>query len=142
MKSISEIALKKTMENLEANNFAVYFVESKSDVVPLVKALVPTGSVVSNGGSISLEQCGVLEMFRNGDYEFLDRSKATTPKETREIYLRANSADFYFCSSNAVTQNGEIYNVDGNSNRISCIAFGPDQVIMVVGVNKIVKDID
>lgn len=142
MKIIDDVVLKKTMENLESNNFETFFVESKEDVVPLIKSMVPVGSVVSNGGSVSLQQCGVMNFLRSGDYQFLDREMAKTPKETQDIYRKAYCSDVYFCSSNAVTENGELYNVDGNSNRISCIAYGPEQVIMVVGVNKIVKNID
>lgn len=142
MKIIDDAVLKRTMENLESNNFETFFVANKEGVVPLVKALVPAGSVVSNGGSVSLQQCGVMDLLRSGDYQFIDRETAKTPKETQEIYRQAYCSDTYFCSSNAVTENGELYNVDGNSNRISCIAYGPEQVIMVVGVNKIVKNTD
>lgn len=133
--------IKKAMENLEKNNIKAFFVETKEEVVPLVKSLVPEGSSVSNGGSVSLAQTGVATLLESGIYDFIDR-RGLEGEALRECYSRAFACDAYFCSSNAVTENGELYNVDGNSNRVACIVFGPKQVIMVVGVNKIVPDIN
>lgn len=133
--------IKKTMENLEKNGIKPYFVETREEVVPLVKTLINKGESVSNGGSQSLKETGVSELLACGDYDFIDRTDLEG-EELRQSYIRAFGCDTYFCSSNAVTENGELYNVDGNSNRVACIVYGPRQVIMVVGVNKIVKDIN
>lgn len=133
--------IKKTMENLEGNGIKAFFAETKEDVVPLVKSLVPKGSTVSNGGSVSLNETGVSALLESGYYDFIDR-RGLEGEELRNCYIRAFGCDAYFCSSNAVTENGELYNVDGNSNRVACIVFGPRQVIMVVGINKIVPDIN
>lgn len=136
-----EARIEKTMEALKKNNFGVYYCETKEEVVPLVKALVPEGSTVANGGSMSLRDTGVAELLASGRYNFVDRSKYEG-EAVREAYIKAFASDAYFCSSNAVTENGELYNVDGNSNRVACIVYGPKQVIMVVGKNKIVASID
>lgn len=133
--------IKKTMENLEKNGIKAFFVNSKEEVVPLVKKLTEKGETVSNGGSVSLEETGVSDLLKSGYYDFIDRS-GLEGEDLRQAYIRAFGCDTFFCSSNAVTENGELYNVDGNSNRVACIVYGPRQVIMVVGVNKIVKDID
>ncbi len=133
--------IKKTMENLEKNGIKAFFVETKEEVVPLIETLVPEGSSVSNGGSVTLAETGVMNLLKSGKYDFIDRS-GLNGEELRDCYIKAYGCDAYFCSSNAVTENGELYNVDGNSNRVSCIVFGPRQVIMVVGVNKIVPDIN
>lgn len=133
--------IKRTMENLEKNGIQPFFVETKGEVVPLIKTLVPEGSSVSNGGSVSLGETGVSALLESGAYDFIDR-RGLEGEELRNSYIRAFGCDAYFCSSNAVTENGELYNVDGNSNRVACIVFGPRQVIMVVGVNKIVPDIN
>lgn len=133
--------IKKTMENLEKNGFKPYFVETKEEVVPLVKTLINKGESVSNGGSVSLQETGVMELLKSGDYDFIDRS-GLEGEELRNAYIRAFGCDTFFCSSNAVTENGELYNVDGNSNRVACIVYGPRQVVMVVGVNKIVSNIN
>lgn len=133
--------IEKTMKNLEKNGIKAFYAETREQVVPIIKTLVKKGESVSNGGSESLKECGVFELLKNGDYDFIDRS-GLEGEELRNAYIRAFGCDSYFCSSNAITENGELYNVDGNSNRIACIVFGPRQVIMVVGVNKIVKNID
>jgi hypothetical protein len=104
--------------------------------------LIEKGETVANGGSQSLVECGVFEqILETGDYNFVDR-RGLKGDDIRASYIKAYGSDTYFCSSNAVTERGELYNVDGNSNRVSCIVYGPKQVIMVVGKNKIVPDIN
>lgn len=133
----------KAMDNLRKNNMEVYYAATVAEVVPLVKKLVPLGATVSAGGSVSLQQSGVMELLRSGDYRFLDRARpGITPAEVEQVYRDTFSADFFFCSANAVTERGELVNVDGNSNRIAALLFGPKNVILVVGVNKLVKDVD
>lgn len=133
--------INKVMENLEKNDIKPYFIQTREEVVPLVKTLIKKGESVSNGGSQSLKETGVMDLLNCGDYDFIDRT-GLEGEELRQAYIRAFGCDTFFCSSNAVTENGELYNVDGNSNRVACIVYGPKQVIMVVGVNKIVKDIN
>lgn len=133
--------IEKTLKNLEKNGFKPYFVETKDEVLPLIKTLVNKGESVSNGGSETLKECGVFDLIKNGDYDFIDRT-GLQGEELRQAYIKAFGCDTFFCSSNAITENGELYNVDGNSNRVACIVYGPKQVIMVAGVNKIVKDIN
>lgn len=133
--------IKKTIENLKRNNFKPYFVETKEEVVPLVKSLVEKGESVSCGGSVTLAQTGVMDLISSGDYNFIDRSGLQS-EDLRQAYIKAFGCDTFFTSSNAVTENGELYNVDGNSNRVACIVYGPRQVIMIVGINKLVKNID
>lgn len=137
------IEMKQIMEKLRKNNMEPYYVEKVDEVVPLVESLLKDGETVSAGGSLSLKQTGVIELLKSGKYNFLDRSKeGLTADDIREIYIKTFGADTYFASANAITKNGEIYNVDGNANRVSAILFGPKQVILVVGVNKIVDTLD
>lgn len=133
--------VKIAMENLEKNGIKAFYTEKKEDVVPLIKSLVPAGSSVSNGGSVTLKETGVMDLLESGEYNFIDR-RGLEGEELRQAYIGAFGCDAFFCSSNAVTMNGELYNVDGNSNRVACIVYGPKQVIMVVGINKIVPDIN
>ncbi len=135
--------IKRTMEALEKNNMSAFYVETKAEVAPLAESLLKEGDTVAVGGSMSLFETGVIELLRNGKYNFLDRyAENLTPADIEDIYRKSYFADCYLCSTNAVTVNGELYNVDGNSNRVSAIAYGPKSVIMVVGVNKIVENID
>jgi len=134
--------IRKTMDNLRRNRMKVEYVPCKEDVLPLVKLLMPIGCSVATGGSQSLSETGVIDLLRSGDYTYLDRmSPNLTPDERQAVTLAGGQADVYLCSSNAITEAGELYNVDGNCNRISAIAFGPKSVIMVVGINKIVPDL-
>lgn len=133
----------KVLAALEKNNMQGIYADKISDVVPKIKELISPGETVSVGGSVSLFESGVIDLLRSGNYNFLDRyADGLTPDDIREIYIKSFSADTYFLSANAITENGELYNVDGNSNRVAALVFGPKSVIVVAGINKIVKDID
>ena len=134
--------ITKTITSLRNNNMAAYYVESKDEVVPLLKTLMNDGETVTHGGSETLKECGVSELLNSGAYNYLDRSKAQTPEEVEEIYRKAYFADTYLASANAVTEGGLLFNVDGNSNRVSAILYGPKQVVFICGCNKIVRDLD
>ncbi|MEG0614530.1 MAG: lactate utilization protein [Oscillospiraceae bacterium] len=134
-------SIEKAGKNLQKNNMQVFFANKKSDVCEIIQKILSDKDVVSSGGSMSLKDAGVIDLLRSGRYNYLDR-EGKSDEETQQIYRETFSADAYFCSSNAVTENGELYNVDGNANRISAISFGPKSVIMVVGFNKIVPTLD
>lgn len=134
--------LEKTAEALRKNNMDAYVTKSCEETVKLVEGLLNKGDVIASGGTMSMAESGVLDLVKNGDYIFLDRSLAKNREETEEIYRKAFSSDVYMTSANAVTENGEIYNVDGNSNRVAAIAYGPKSVIFIVGYNKLVGNIE
>ncbi len=131
--------LERTAKALERNRMETHIVKTKEEVVPLVRSMLKAGASLSCGGSETLAECGVAELMRSPEYNFIDRSRY---EDKRRAYIDAYGCDVYLTSSNAVTENGELYNVDGNSNRISCIAYGPESVIMIVGCNKIVRNLD
>lgn len=134
--------IERTMDCLRKHQMAAYYVETKEEVIPLLKSLMNEGETVTHGGSVTLKECGITDMLSSGAYVYLDRSKAQTPEEVEQIYRKAYFADTYLTSANAVTESGLLYNVDGNSNRVSAILYGPKQVIFICGYNKIVKDLD
>ncbi len=138
---IIEKRINKVGENLKKNNMEFYFAETKEDVPEIVKGLIKKGDIITHGGSVSMAECGIRELISSPDYKYLDRSKAQTQEEIKDIYRAAFSADVYISSTNAITEDGVLYNVDGNSNRIAAIAFGPDSVIIIAGYNKIVSDL-
>ena len=140
-KAIIEKRINKTGENLRKNNMEFYYAETKEDVCPIVESLIKEGDVITNGGTVTMKECGLSELLNSPKYKYLDRSKMT-PEEVAELYIKAFSADVYISSSNAITEDGVLYNVDGNSNRIAAIAFGPKSVIIIAGYNKIVKDLN
>ena len=119
-----------------------YVVEKGSDVLPLLKTLLPEGVTVGVGGSETLTKLGVISFLREGNYKFFDRyAKGLTRPEAVEVMRQSLLADVFLTSSNAVTEKGELYNVDGNGNRVAALCFGPKEVLVIVGANKIVKDI-
>lgn len=142
-KAILMKRISKVTENLEKNNMQVHYVESKADVVSKVTELLKDGDTVGVGGSYTLSESGVLEFLRSGKYNFLDRhAKGLSRENVEKKYIDSFSADAYICSSNAITENGELYNVDGNSNRVAAICYGPKSVIIIVGYNKIVRNLE
>ena len=135
--------IEKTMQNLRRNRMEAYFCENSAEARELVKTLIKKGDVISNGGSVTLKQTGIYDIISSADYNYLNRSReGITREEVEEVYRKTFSADAFFTSSNAVTENGELYNVDGNSNRVAAILYGPKSVVVVCGVSKLVKNID
>lgn len=135
--------VEKTLENLKKNKMDAYYCDTSKEACELVKSLIRKGDVISSGGSVTLKQTGVYDIITSSDYNYLDRSRpGITREEVEEVYRKTFCADAFFTSANAVTENGELYNVDGNSNRVAAILYGPKSVVVVCGVNKIVKNID
>lgn len=139
---IIEKKIEKTVENLRKNNMEAYVVQNCTEAVKLVEGLLKEGETITCGGSATLAESGVMELMKSGRYNFIDRSVAKSREETEELYRKSFFADTYLTSANAVTESGQLYNVDGNSNRVAAICYGPKSVIFVVGINKLVRDID
>ncbi len=141
-KNTKNIALKRlgrVKKALEKNNINAFISENCETALRIAKSLMDEGAKVSCGGSMTLEECGMMDILRSGKYDFLDRVGA---EDVTRLYRETFSADVYFSSSNAVTENGELFNVDGNGNRVACICYGPSKVIFIVGRNKIVRDLE
>ncbi|WP_099467940.1 lactate utilization protein [Konateibacter massiliensis] len=131
------------IHNLSARNMKGCFVNTREELLSLLKELIPVGSSVGCGDSVTLEETGILNFLRNGDYIFYDKYVDGLSKEQkRTIYLNNFSADSFLSSANAVTVDGKIFNIDGNGSRVAPMLYGPNQVIIVIGINKITKDTD
>lgn len=142
-KEVMEKQIDRVIKALEKNNIQGFYAENNCKVSELVKELLNKGDTVSFGGSETLRQCGIYELLKSGDYTLLDRNaQNNTPEDIQRLYRESFSADAYLCSSNAITENGELYNVDGLGNRVAAITFGPKSVIVIAGYNKIVSDLN
>ena len=139
--SVIEKRAVKTSENLKRNNMDCYIAENAAEAKKIVESFLEPGMTVGVGGSATLNECGIIDTLRSGNYKFLDRS-GLTGDAIKKCYRDSLSADVFICSSNAITENGELYNVDGNGNRVAALCYGPDTVIVVAGCNKIVSDIN
>ncbi len=130
------------IKKLERNGMEGHYCETSAAAVELVKQLVPEGSSIAWGGTETFKETGVKAALEAGDYRMLDRSTAKTPEEARAIYQQHFASDAFFMSTNAITLNGELVNIDGNSNRLACLLFGPQRVIVLVGMNKVVSTVE
>ena len=137
-----ELKIRRTMAALEKNNMRAYYAPSSADAVNIVESLLKEGDTISCGGSVTLDATGVKALMRSGKYNFLDREAVATDAERQVIYRKTFSADAFLTSSNAITENGELYNIDGGGNRVAAMLFGPEKVIVVAGYNKIVRDLE
>lgn len=142
-KFVLDQKIARTISNLQKNNMEAYYAEDEKELLEMISPLLKPGETISSGGSITLQETGILNFLRNGNYNFLDRyKKGLSPEDIEGIFKKCFFADTYFVSSNAITEDGELYNVDGTGNRVAAMLFGPKQVIVVVGINKLVKNLD
>ncbi len=141
MKWLKENRVNCTINSLNGMNG--YLVNSHEELIEKINELTNDGDTVSCGGSMSLFETGVIDYLRSGKYNFLDRYEDGLSKDDlKKLYRNTFSADIYFTSTNAITEKGELYNVDGNGNRVAAMLYGPDKVIIIAGINKIVENIE
>ena len=135
----NELLSQKIIKGLESRNMTGYYAATKEEALKKALELIPEGSSISMGGAMSAHEIGLVEALKNGNYNFLDRDKA---EDKRAAMLAAYDADIFLSSANAMTEDGVLINIDGNSNRVSAIAQGPKKVIFIVGMNKVCNDVD
>ena len=130
------------IKNLAKRQMKGYYCETKEDALKLALSLMPEGSSISWGGSMTLFECGLMDAIKNASYDIIDRDTATTPEEIREMSGRICTSDFFLMSTNAITMEGELVNVDGRANRVSFLCYGPQNVIIIAGMNKVTLDVE
>ncbi len=137
-------ALSKTMiQNFKKRNMDAYYCENSASAVALAMELMKDGGTVGMGGSATVHEIGLVDAIKNtSNLHFISRDAAKTQEEKKAIYLETMSADYFLTSSNAITINGELVNIDGNGNRVACLIHGPEHVIVLAGMNKVVDDVD
>ena len=138
----NQMLAQKVIKGLESRNMTGYYAETKEEALKKALEIIPKGSSIGWGGSVSIAEIGLKEAVCNGDYTVFNRDVCATPEEKREVELKVFGSDYFLCSSNAITEDGILVNIDGNSNRVAAIAYGPLHVVMIVGMNKVAKDID
>lgn len=135
--------IDKTILNLQRNNMAGYYVENSDELLILLSTLISKGEKVGCGDSVTLEETGVFKYLRNGCFTFYDKHQpGLTSDEKRALYLKNFDADTFITGTNAITVGGELFNIDGNGSRVAPMLYGPKQVIVVVGVNKLVDTVE
>lgn len=129
----------RLVKALELRNMEAYYVKTKEEALQKALELIPEGSQVSWGGTMSAQEIGLTQALHEGNYEVLDRDLVQTREEKEAIAHQALSCDWFIGSSNAVSEDGILVNIDGNSNRVAAFAYGPKNVLLIVGMNKVVK---
>ena len=135
----NDLLSQKIIKGLGSRNMKGFYAHSRAEALQIALGLIPAGSSVTMGGSVSAREIGLVDALKVGNYDFIDRDLAD---DKRAAALAAYDVDFFLASCNAMTEDGVLVNIDGNANRVSAIAFGPRRVIFIVGMNKVCKDID
>lgn len=139
MNSTNEELAQKIIKGLKSRNMTGYYVKTKEEALSKALELIPEESKITKGGSMSVNEIGLVDALKAGNYEYCDR-EAMDDKRAAELF--AYSADVYLGSTNAITEDGILINIDGNSNRVSAYAYGPGKLILIVGMNKVAADVD
>lgn len=129
----------RVVKSLESRNMEAYYVRTKEEALAKALELIPEGSTVSWGGSMSIQEIGLPQVLKEGNYVVYDREQATTKEERDEIAHKAMTCDYFLGSANALSEDGVMVNIDGNANRVAAYAFGPKNVLLIVSMNKVVK---
>ena len=135
----NELLAQKVIRGLESRNMTGYYAADREAALQQALSLIPEGSTVTMGGGMSVHEIGLVKALIEGNYNFIDRDQA---QDKRAAMLAAYDADFYLMSANAMTEDGILINIDGNSNRVSALAQGPRKVIVIAGMNKVCSDVD
>ncbi len=135
----NELLAQKVMKGLESRNMSAYYAADKQEALAKALELIGEGSTIGMGGCMSAIEIGLIDALKAGNYNFIDRDAAADP---RQAMLAAYDSDVFLASANAITEDGVIVNIDGNSNRVSAIAQGPRKVVFIVGMNKVCDDVD
>ena len=135
--------IEKTITELEKHHMQVYFAANAAEAKEKVLSLIPAGATVANGGSMTLVDSGIIDAVKSGENRYLDRNMQGLSEDEKNMRLgEIMTCDYFLSSSNAITESGELYNVDGTSNRVNALLYGPKNVIIVAGINKIVPDLE
>ncbi len=131
----------KLVENLKRRHFDAYYCQTGEEARELVLSLIPEGDVIGWGGSVTVASLGILDAVKKTN-PVIDRDAAKTPEERMELMRKALLSDTFLMSANAISEDGQLFNIDGNGNRIAALVFGPKSVIVVAGMNKVVKTVE
>ena len=135
----NELLAQKVIKGLQSRNMTGYYAATREEALRIALSLIEKGSSVTMGGALSAHEIGLVDAVKTGDYRFIDRNAYA---DKRQAMLDAYDADWFLSSVNAMSDDGELVNIDGNANRVSAIAQGPKHVLFIVGMNKVCSDLD
>lgn len=136
----NDMLAERVIKGLASRNMEGFYVHTKEEAKELALSLIPEGSSVGWGGSMTAKDIGLLDAVIEGNYKEINRDTAKTPEEKNKLSREMFFADYFITGCNAMTEDGVMVNIDGNGNRVAAIVFGPAHVIVICGMNKIVRD--
>ena len=135
----NDLLAQKVIKGLASRNMTGYYAKDREEALKIALELIPEESTITMGGCVSAVEIGLIDALKSGNYHYIDRNEA---EDRRAAMLAAYDADVYLISANAITEDGILVNIDGNSNRVSALAYGPKKVVCIVGMNKVCSDVD
>lgn len=138
----NELAVKRYIKAVESRDMKGYYAATPEEARELILNMIPKGSRVGWGGGQSINQLQLKEAIHSGYYVAVDRERAKTAAERKELERQCFFADYFLMGTNAITEDGQLINLDGNANRVAALCYGPDHVIVIAGMNKIVRTVD
>lgn len=142
VKKLFDLKGPKVAEALNKRHFEAYYMSNKEDAVAKVLELIPKNHSVAWGGTMTMDQLGLKEKLSAAGYSLIDRDAAKSPEEREEVMHKALNCGSFIMSSNAITEDGQLFNIDGKGNRLAALIYGPENVIIIAGMNKVVQDMD
>ena len=142
LKKRNDLIGPKVVEALKKRHFEAYYISDSKDVAAKVLELIPADHSVSWGGATTVDQLGIKKVLADKGYKLIDRDTAKSPEEREEIMHQALMCDTFLMSSNAITEDGELFNIDGKGNRVAALCYGPKNILIIAGTNKIVPDME
>lgn len=136
----NQMLAEKLIKALESRNMEGYYAQTKEEALEKALELIPEGSKIGWGGSMSIQEIGLKDAVCSGNYEVFNRDICTNPEEKKKTELAILDSDYFLCSCNAITEDGILVNIDGMGNRVAAITWGPRNVLMIVGMNKVVRE--
>ena len=141
-KKFYETAAETLIKNLDKRGMEAYYVDNKDDALKMALRFVTPGSSVSWGGSMSINEIGLIPALKAWDCTVLDRTVPKTEEEKKEFFGKVAVCDYYFMSTNAITMDCELVNIDGTGNRVASLIFGPSNVVIIAGMNKVADNLE
>lgn len=130
------------IKNLKKRGMDGCYLATGKEAVEAVLKELGESKTVTWGGSETIKECGLLDALTQTSHQLLDRAEAKTPEEKREFYGKAVMADVFLTSTNAISLDGQLINIDGNGNRVACLITGPKKVYVIAGMNKVVTNVE
>ena len=132
----------KVAEALNKRYFEAYYCSDRAEALEKILELIPQDHVVSWGGAATVDELGVKEALRQRGQAVIDRDTAKDAQERQQMLKQALTCDTFLMGSNAISADGQLVNIDGTGNRVAALCFGPTQVVVVAGMNKVAGDLD